>query len=279
MSSIVHFKFRNSLMSDVVHFCGDVVSLKELTLLVARKKGLEKALRADTALVFHTQCGEELADTNQLIPKNSFVHVQRKKVLKAQRQVTLPKHYAGIPVSQGKSSSENSVDQFERAIRTARQTPAPSTENGLIPKELQCALTKGLLLDPVILPCCQAKVCRSSVHQTLKDSETCPVCLQTDVTPSCLLPLPRVQDRAREFVRSTHNAPVEQSFKLDCPTCTDETGRLGTAKRSAAELEDDFYDPERAQKKRKKDNWDFHCTSEFQKRSAERFLRIYSAQV
>lgn len=47
MASVVHFKFRNALLQDMVSFDGDHVSLQALKRLIAKKKGLSKALDTD----------------------------------------------------------------------------------------------------------------------------------------------------------------------------------------------------------------------------------------
>lgn len=57
MSSIIHFKFRSALLNDSVNFDGDYVSLMDLKRLIAKKKGLTKAVDIDLQLTD--------ADTNE----------------------------------------------------------------------------------------------------------------------------------------------------------------------------------------------------------------------
>ena len=57
MSSVVHFQFRNALLSDSVAFEGDHVSLRDLKLLIAKKKGLLKASDIDFVIT-NKQTGE-----------------------------------------------------------------------------------------------------------------------------------------------------------------------------------------------------------------------------
>jgi hypothetical protein len=57
MSSVVHFKFRSALLTDTVTFDGDHVSLGDLKRLIAKRKGLLKAVDIDFAITN--------ADTNE----------------------------------------------------------------------------------------------------------------------------------------------------------------------------------------------------------------------
>ena len=50
MTSVVHFHFRNAKAHDMVKFDGDHVSLQDLKLLIAKKKGLAKAAEIDFAI-------------------------------------------------------------------------------------------------------------------------------------------------------------------------------------------------------------------------------------
>lgn len=50
MASVVHFKFRNALSPDMVSFDGDHVALQDLKRLIAKKKGLTKAVDIDFAV-------------------------------------------------------------------------------------------------------------------------------------------------------------------------------------------------------------------------------------
>ncbi len=50
MASVVHFHFRNAKAQDMVKFEGDHVSLQDLKLLIAKKKGLAKATEIDFAI-------------------------------------------------------------------------------------------------------------------------------------------------------------------------------------------------------------------------------------
>lgn len=50
MSSVVHFKFRSALLTDTVNFDGDHVSLGDLKRLIAKRKGLLKAIDIDFAI-------------------------------------------------------------------------------------------------------------------------------------------------------------------------------------------------------------------------------------
>lgn len=59
MSSVVHFKFRNALLQDMVTFDGDHVSLADLKRLIAKKKGLIKAVDIDFAIT-NQETGEGL---------------------------------------------------------------------------------------------------------------------------------------------------------------------------------------------------------------------------
>jgi hypothetical protein len=42
-SSLVHFKFHSSLVSESVSFDGDYISLTDLKRLIAKKKGIQKS--------------------------------------------------------------------------------------------------------------------------------------------------------------------------------------------------------------------------------------------
>ena len=50
MASVVHFHFRNTKAQDMVKFEGDHISLQDLKLLIAKKRGLEKAAEIDFAV-------------------------------------------------------------------------------------------------------------------------------------------------------------------------------------------------------------------------------------
>ena len=50
MASVIHFKFRNALLQDMVSFDGDHTSLMDLKRLIAKKKGLVKAVDIDFAV-------------------------------------------------------------------------------------------------------------------------------------------------------------------------------------------------------------------------------------
>eukprot|EP00960_Hanusia_phi_P058687 763953-Hanusia_phi.AAC.2 len=76
MSSVVHFQFRNALLSDSVSFEGDHVSLRDLKLLIAKKKGLLKASDIDFVIT-NKQTGEEYTGDDTFVPKNTSVLVKR----------------------------------------------------------------------------------------------------------------------------------------------------------------------------------------------------------
>lgn len=67
MSSVVHFKFRNALLQDMVNFDGDHVSLADLKRLIAKKKGLIKAIDIDFA-VSNQETGEGM---NRLVHRDA----------------------------------------------------------------------------------------------------------------------------------------------------------------------------------------------------------------
>ena len=67
MSSVVHFKFRNALLQDMVNFDGDHVSLADLKRLIAKKKGLIKAIDIDFA-VTNQETGEGM---NRLVYRDA----------------------------------------------------------------------------------------------------------------------------------------------------------------------------------------------------------------
>jgi hypothetical protein len=46
-SSLVHFKFHSSLVSESVTFDGDYISLSDLKRLIAKKKGIQKSTDVD----------------------------------------------------------------------------------------------------------------------------------------------------------------------------------------------------------------------------------------
>ena len=60
MASVVHFHFRNAKAQDMVKFEGDHVSLQDLKLLIAKKKGLAKAAEIDFAIT-NTETAEGAA--------------------------------------------------------------------------------------------------------------------------------------------------------------------------------------------------------------------------
>ena len=75
--------------------------------------------------------------------------------------------------------------------------------DGSIPKELQCALAEGsLILDAVVLPCCQTNVSHSAVLPRLQDSQSCPICMQPDVTADMLQENKKLRETVRAFIRS-----------------------------------------------------------------------------
>jgi hypothetical protein len=51
-------------------------------------------------------------------------------------------------------------------------------KDGSVPKELQCALTKDLLREAVVLPCCVSNVSLAPVNERILETSACPVCMQ-----------------------------------------------------------------------------------------------------
>eukprot|EP00961_Rhodomonas_salina_P062464 838354-Rhodomonas_salina.2 len=66
MSSVVHFKFRSALLTDTVNFDGDHVSLGDLKRLIAKRKGLLKAIDIDFAIT-NADTQEEAGSTVLLV--------------------------------------------------------------------------------------------------------------------------------------------------------------------------------------------------------------------
>ncbi|XP_046366707.2 E3 ubiquitin-protein ligase RBBP6-like [Haliotis rufescens] len=77
-----------------------------------------------------------------------------------------------------------------------------------IPPALQCPLCKELLRDAVVTPCCGNSFCDECIRNGLleTDDHECPVCHETDVSPSQLIPNKFHRDAVSRFVNdSSHN--------------------------------------------------------------------------
>ena len=91
---------------------------------------------------------------------------------------------------------------FDKAIG-AGETHVHVPADGSIPKELQCELAEGsLILDAVVLPCCQTNVSHKAVLPRLQDSSACPICYQADVTPDMLQENKKLRQSVMAFIRS-----------------------------------------------------------------------------
>jgi hypothetical protein len=95
---------------------------------------------------------------------------------------------------------------FDKAIG-AGDSKVHVPADGSIPKELQCALAEGsLIMDAVILPCCQTNVSLQAVLARLHDNSLCPICMQPDVFPEMLQENKKLRESAKAFMsRSTHH--------------------------------------------------------------------------
>eukprot|EP00281_Chroomonas_sp_CCMP1168_P027467 CAMPEP_0206238848 /NCGR_PEP_ID=MMETSP0047_2-20121206/15045_1 /ASSEMBLY_ACC=CAM_ASM_000192 /TAXON_ID=195065 /ORGANISM="Chroomonas mesostigmatica_cf, Strain CCMP1168" /LENGTH=391 /DNA_ID=CAMNT_0053663433 /DNA_START=40 /DNA_END=1212 /DNA_ORIENTATION=- len=345
MASVIHFKFRSALAFEAVSFDGDYLSLQDLKRLIAKKKGLTKALDIDLQLT-ESNTGEEFADEAQLIPKNTSVLVkkvnakvqnggledaknaigegksavpvetvssfsetkkpvatneadddeeeklrqmmeqqnadwqrqqqQRKQQHQHQHQsqrvgigqpsgATKPppyyvcsrceqgghwkkdcptngdpaydtkKYSVGIPISRtrvlrdqsGQTSGDGIMrlpdgrlvltvpadEEFERHMKSgAQEVPVPA--DGSIPKELQDAYTKDLVLDAAVLPCCQSNVGMKIMSDLLNDSGACPICLQPDIFPDMLKPNSKLRASVAAFLRSAKAKGIKLQSKV-----------------------------------------------------------------
>ena len=91
---------------------------------------------------------------------------------------------------------------FDKAIGVGG-TKVHVPADGSIPKELQCALNEGsLIMDAVMLPCCQTNVSHKAVLPRLLDNASCPICMQPDVTQDMLQENKKLRDTVRSFLRT-----------------------------------------------------------------------------
>lgn len=103
----------------------------------------------------------------------------------------------------------SSEADFVKAI-VAGETKVHVPAEGSIPKELQCALAEGfLIVDAVILPCCQTNVSHKAVLPRLQDSFSCPICMQPDVTPDMLLNNKKLRDSVCIFIRTAKEKGIK----------------------------------------------------------------------
>ena len=110
--------------------------------------------------------------------------------------------------------------------------------DGSIPKELQCALTKdSLILDAVMLPCCQTNVSHKVVVPRLLDSSCCPICMQPDVTADMLQENKKLRDSVKAFIRSAKDKGITiRGLEAPLPT--------GKDKPAASDLQQEGKDEE-----------------------------------
>ena len=89
---------------------------------------------------------------------------------------------------------------FDKAIG-AGDSKVHVPADGSIPKELQCALAEGsLIMDAVILPCCQTNVSLQAVLTRLHDNSLCPICMQPDVFPEMLQENKKLRESAKAYM-------------------------------------------------------------------------------
>jgi hypothetical protein len=89
---------------------------------------------------------------------------------------------------------------FDKAIG-AGDSKVHVPADGSIPKELQCALAEGsLIMDAVILPCCQTNVSLQAVLARLHDNSLCPICMQPDVFPEMLQENKKLRESAKAYM-------------------------------------------------------------------------------
>lgn len=81
MTSVVYFKFKNSISQDEVTFDGSVIQIGDVKRLVAIKRGLGPEGAAELTLS-DPNTAEEYADDAKVVPRNTLVLVKRAPVAK-----------------------------------------------------------------------------------------------------------------------------------------------------------------------------------------------------
>lgn len=93
-------------------------------------------------------------------------------------------------------------EQYRPGGPSPAPRPLPASEPAEVPEELTCQLCRKLLVDTVVVPCCESLCCDGCIRPKLLDSEPqfrCPLCLEDDVTPDDLEPAGEARKQVKAF--------------------------------------------------------------------------------
>ena len=83
MTSVVYFKFKNSITQEQITFDGSVIQIGDVKRLIALKRGLGAEGAVELTL-FDSNTSDEYSDDSKVIPRNSLVLVKRAPATKLQ---------------------------------------------------------------------------------------------------------------------------------------------------------------------------------------------------
>jgi hypothetical protein len=134
MTSVIYYKLKSAIQQHHINFDGSVIQIGDVKRLVAQKQGLGPDGALELTL-FDSNTGEEYADDNKVIPRNTLVLVKRtpgiklKPLIAGEQSVTVQR--AG-PVVGAAAAASKAADQkplFSHALQSSQPQHPPSTKD------------------------------------------------------------------------------------------------------------------------------------------------------
>eukprot|EP00961_Rhodomonas_salina_P070721 949685-Rhodomonas_salina.1 len=115
MTSVVHYKFRNELTTNVARFEGEDISVPGLKAKIAERKGLTTRMYSDFDLTLMNDGTKDEYASEGRIPRNSVVLVHRKKLFKPTTPAPSAR-LAGVSTRPGNNHLDQRVGSSSDAV-------------------------------------------------------------------------------------------------------------------------------------------------------------------